>query len=47
MNSSVLTTAATAVVGLLLAVGTAFGLSAAAASSPEPVDEPTVLYGER
>lgn len=47
MNSSVLTTAATAVVGLLLAVGTAIGVSNAANSTPAPVDEPTVVYGER
>lgn len=42
-----LTTAATAVAGLLLAVATAFGISSASTSTPDPVDEPAVLYGER
>ena len=41
------TTAATAVVGLLLAVGTTFGIVSAANTTPEPVDEPVVVYGER
>lgn len=45
--NSLLTTAGTAVAGLLLAVGTTFGIVSAASSTPEPVDEPVVVYGER
>lgn len=41
------TTAGTAVVGLVLAVATAFGIGASADDEPAQVEEPTVLYGER
>jgi hypothetical protein len=44
---SLLTTAGTAIAGLVLAAATAFGIASTADSTPDPVDEPTVLYGER
>jgi hypothetical protein len=44
---SLLTTAGTALAGVALAVVAAFGLASTSDSTPEPVDEPTVMYGER
>ena len=45
--NNLLTTVGTAVAGVVLAVATSFGIVTAANSSPEPVDEPAVVYGER
>lgn len=45
--STALTTVATAVAGLLLAIATAFGIAAASTGTPDPVEEPALLYGER
>ena len=36
-----------AVVAGALAVGTAFGLVSSRTSTPDPVDKPLVVYGER
>jgi hypothetical protein len=47
MGRQAITTAVTAVAGLLLAVATAFGVASATGGTPDPVDEPIVLYGER
>ncbi len=41
------TTAGTAVAGVVLAVVTALGVASSADDTPQPVEEPTVLYGER
>lgn len=44
---SVAITFGTAVAGVVLALGAAFALTSAASSTPEPVSQPTVVYGER
>ena len=36
-----------AVVAAALAVGTAFGIVTTASSTPDPVETPLVVYGER
>ena len=36
-----------AVVAAVLAVGTAVGIVTSASSTPDPVDKPLVVYGER
>jgi hypothetical protein len=35
------------VVAVVLAVGTAFGLVTSQSQTPDPVDKPLVVYGER
>ncbi|MCW2667899.1 MAG: hypothetical protein JWN57_2861 [Frankiales bacterium] len=41
------TTAVAAVVGVVLAGITAFGIVTSANADPQPVDEPLVTYGQR
>lgn len=45
--TDLLTSAASAVVGVVLAVAVSFGIISSQSSTPEPVDEPLVTYGER
>ena len=45
--TDLLTIAASAVVGVVLAVAVSFGVISSQSATPEPVDEPLVTYGER
>lgn len=45
--TDLLTSAASAVVGVVLAVVVSFGIISSQSGTPEPVDEPLVTYGER
>ena len=45
--TDLLTSAASAVVGVVLAVAVSFGVISSQSATPEPVDEPLVTYGER
>ena len=45
--NDLLTNAASAVVGVVLAVAASFGIISSQSGTPDPVDEPLVTYGER
>ena len=45
--TSVVSLVVAAVVAAALGVGTVFGIVSTASKTPEPVDKPLVVYGER
>lgn len=45
--TDLLTSAASAVVGVVLAVAVSFGIISSQSGTPDPVEEPLVTYGER